>query len=619
MLGTLDPSHIKRECYAMQKTKTKIVLALLFCAVFIFSTLFEFIPQAEAQTTVTKTYYGLTSDVGLVGYSTSYDAVRFASSAYTSLSPSAYYTIVGQNHLLADQYMTYRSCFLFDTSDIPNTAVITSAYLSLNVLADQSDTDFDVVLSGTPTYPHNPPVLGDYFYGWYPTYFGSGSSADFVVNEYFNMTLDANGRNQINDEGTTGFMVRSSRDINGDVPALDASMIEGVQFYTADSAYKPMLIVTYVVIGEGDYTYHLVGPYMDNGNVADATTTLTVYPTGASSFTIDLTADGNSPDTYDLTLSSKPVSMIWNISESGNYSRVVYFTTLTPETIYITIPPPDKPFYLYSFTVNDFYGVSNGYLESMLYINGSERVIERQRIDAINALPFYMTWGTTYSMRVVSDNGTLTTGAFTALSDQAQTIVIPYGAFTYPDFYQRTNARALRLNESAITITYADLDQETQNLNVQVTYWNGTVYAVLYNESVSTQAYSLTWTNGLGRVNYVVNITAVRTQGTLTWIIPCPYKAPATNIFADLNALGDGLPMEMQYVPAVILIACAIIGFSFWHISAGAWIGWGATAFCVLVGWLPNTGTPTIVALGIAAVICAGITIGEFKKGERTL
>lgn len=607
----------------MNKQKTNSLFVILFCAISlmaIFSSIY--IPKVDAVVVTTKTYYSSTSDSYSGVTDTSYYDARVQASADLVVSNLATNMIGQMYDGLDDDYSIMRSFVYFDTSDLPTGAVITEAVISICVDMNATETDFTVSALGTSLYPHDPTVATDYALSWYGNSIGvSASTSNIVVGEYFNITLNGNGYARVNTDGVSKFVLLSTRDLNYGLPTGS----EYFSFRSRESVTGtgPKLIVTYTTEGStgGDFNYNFYGPYTDSGLLIDGSVRCVVYPVGASPINFTVTSNGTVRGSYSLSLDQAPISVTWNISSSGNnFTRTHYFlTSLNSEDVYLFVPPTDTPFYLYSFTVNDFFGMTNAYLENLLYFDGSNRVVERQRIDAINLLPFYMTWGTTYNMRVVCDNGTLNLGAFTALSDQSPSVVIPYGAFPKPDYYQQVSAQATRLNASAIRITYGDPDNKTQAVTVRVTYWNGTEYISVFSETVSAQSYSTTWNSGLSRVNYMVNVTAVRLGGTLYWYIPCQYVFNNTNPFGPLNTLGSGLPVEMQYLPAVILIACAIIAFSFWHISAGAWIGWGATAFCILVGWLPNNGVPTIAALGITAVICAGITIGEFKKGERII
>lgn len=576
-----------------------------------------FIPEVKADISTNRTFVSTAADSGA-----SYSDADFTTAweAYTAdqFYPDLYYMVGGMQN--GTEYSVGRSFVYFDTSDLPNDANITSAYIGFYITDDESDTDFNVTLQGTGTYPHNPPVASDYWKGWYgtTTNFGTRSTSDGLSESaYWNITLSESGLDQISPTGTTRFCVRSQEDIDGSAPTGD----EYIYFGSRDmgESYAPKLYVYYTVDTGDTYNYYFNGPYEDDGSVFDGNVTVTLFPTAGTSYEFVLSGDGATADSENYGLEQAAVLCQWNITSDMNYTRVIYFTEATSETVYVCVPDPDKPIYLYGFTVNDFYGVTNGYLESLAWVNGAYRVIERQPIDTINAVPFYMQWGFSYEMRVVCDEGSLSRGSFTALADTAPSITILSGDFPSEEYQMLVDVTAERPDPSFIEVSYTD--------NEDATYWvrfyikhrlaSGT-YTTDYYINSTSQYYFVNWTSADPSLDYLVQVQAYRTDGVKLWNFYAPYTRDQTNIWEPLNLLGDSLPVEMQYVPATILIIGALLAFSFWHISAGAWIGWFVAAVMYLFGWLPQ-GEGMIVSLGFSAVVAAGITIGEFKRGERIL
>lgn len=526
-------------------------------------------------------------------------------------------------------YNVARDALFFDTSDLPTSPNITSAILSVYVSIDTSDTDFNVTVQGTGTYPHSPAVAGDFFKDWYgTTNGGSRNTGDGLsAGAYWNITLSAAGINMINDAGTTRFLLRSQEDINGDPPTAQ----EWIQIAARDmgESYAPKLYVFYETGGgeggSGDFYYYFNGPYEDDGNVlTDGTAHCVLYPTANTTIEFDLTAVGSTPDTYSLQLEQQAVLMLWNISASGNYTRVRYFTDDNTETIYVAVPDQDLPFSLYSFTVNDFDGVTDGYLESLTWIGGATRVIERQPLNTINACPFYMGWSHAYNMRVVCDEGTLDLGVFTALTTTDQAIIIPYGAFPEAGTGLTIEVDAERYNATAIQASYSDDEDETVWLYIKIEHrqaLSGEWFTSYSANTTAAASYSLLWAQGDNQTDYLVTFQAYRGGQVLSWVFSCPYTRGTTNIWAPLANLGNfsGTTLTLEYIPAVLLIVCALLAFSYYNLVAGIWIAWAVACLCSLLGWLPVDPTVTPVILGFAAVINAGITIGEFKKTERDM
>lgn len=529
--------------------------------------------------------------------------------------------MIGGQFYQSASYRIHRVGVFFDTSAIPDTATIDSATLSLYVIADDSDTDFNVTIQGTGTYPHYPLLSADFYQGWYgSTSLGSANTSTIGgTGAYWNVSLSAEGLARISDTGLSRFLIRSSNDIAAVAPSGDEMITVATREY--GEAYAPKLYVTYTVGSIGTpssvYNYYFQGGYTDTGAVVNGTIHCKLYQTQNDTIEFNLISDGTTADTISFGLEQKAQMLLWNISGSGNYTRIVEFTDAISDTIYVTIPPEGSPFYVYSFAINDFVGVDNGFLEASVYINGS-RVVERHSIDSVNNVPFYLTWGQRYDLRIVADQGSLGLGTFTALGETSQSLVIPYGAFPLGTFSIAATATAQRLNASALQINYTDPDDETYSIGIAVSHLVGSSYVSDYNATLEIFPASTLWAVADPRVDYRVVVTATRTDGTKTWNFNLPYERGQTNIFAPLDNLGSGLPIALQYVPAIILIVAAFLAFSYWHISFGAWAGWFIAAGCIWLGFLPNFGVPTLAAMGFAAFICAIITIGEFRQNNRS-
>jgi len=112
----------------------------------------------------------------------------------------------------------WRSALFFDTSSLPDTAVITAATLSLYGSQDASQTDFDItVVNGTLL--NDPIVAGDYGDLLNETTSGGAfNTSGFSVNSSNDIPLNAVGIGWISKTGMTKFGLRSSRDITATAP-----------------------------------------------------------------------------------------------------------------------------------------------------------------------------------------------------------------------------------------------------------------------------------------------------------------------------------------------------------------------------------------------------------------
>jgi photosystem II stability/assembly factor-like uncharacterized protein len=163
---------------------------------------------------------------------------------------------IGQVRVGRPPYHICRAFFFFDTSSLTDNATISSAILSLYSHGDGSDTDFYVtVQNGQPAYPHEPLVPEDYNHVYYSGNGGSISTSDWVSMGYNNISLNTDGISWINKTGTTKFCIRSSRDINSNIPTGSEHVsIRLADFPAPQEQACPKLTVTYNNITEVFYS-----------------------------------------------------------------------------------------------------------------------------------------------------------------------------------------------------------------------------------------------------------------------------------------------------------------------------------------------------------------------------
>jgi len=189
----------------------------------------------------TVVFSSLPSDGRIEHISHSYGEVRNATDG--RISDKDYWNWLGQANDSDIAYAVFRVFLFFDTSSIPENAIITSATLSIKVYVDLSSTDFNLTIQNGDVYPSNPLKPTDYYYGHY-TGIGGIFDTSHIRIGYNNITLNQEGIKWINREGITKFCLRSSRDINNIPPKT----WECVELWMAEAGenYTARLYVTYV-------------------------------------------------------------------------------------------------------------------------------------------------------------------------------------------------------------------------------------------------------------------------------------------------------------------------------------------------------------------------------------
>lgn len=194
----------------------------------------------KATPTVTKTSNFLLGEVnGLGETGTVYATVRDAIAATIGCDPGQQDLYYGGVH----HYSIGRWAFWAHTEAVASGTTVSSAKLWFWCAA-KNDTvgGFALTLqNGQPTYPHNPIVLGDYRRTHYAGSGGSIATSAIVVGAWNSIAL--NDVSWITKGGDTKLILRSSRDINGNVP--DWTTNETVTIEGTGGAHPPYLEITW--------------------------------------------------------------------------------------------------------------------------------------------------------------------------------------------------------------------------------------------------------------------------------------------------------------------------------------------------------------------------------------
>jgi hypothetical protein len=189
------------------------------------------------------TFYTTASDGYLIGFhNSSYSAAHDAASAFSWDSAISNRLGIGQ-FITPSGFNIIRSALFFDTSSLPDSAIIISANLSLYGYQDSSQTDFDItVVDGSLL--HDPIEGGDYGYLLNQTTSGGAfNTTGFSTSSYNDIPLNSAGIGWISKTGMTQFGLRSSRDILAIVPGAFSEEIEVSSYEGGGNISK--LVVSY--------------------------------------------------------------------------------------------------------------------------------------------------------------------------------------------------------------------------------------------------------------------------------------------------------------------------------------------------------------------------------------
>ena len=386
------------------------------------------------------------------------------------------------------------------------------------------------------------------------------------------------------------------------------STAEVEAWHTVESWTFTHTVITY------PYQYIIHGPYYENGIVANCTTSLTLHrqTESPSNFVFDGT-DGQE-DTVTMQAERKAWFLTWNAS-AYNVTRVYYLTNAFVEEIWIYVSHPDTPIYLYTFTITDFAGVTNAYLETIINVNGQNRVVERHRLDMLGPVPFWMYWANRYDLRLICDQGSYTWGGFIALTENNQNLIITKDMFPTSYLGMNVTVKALRMNSTWIQTNYTDAQTKTSWVKVDIQYRQGYGWTTVYTINNTGNTHKIDWFLADGKTDYVVKVTALRNGDLKTWSFNCPKLGVPENPFEGLFESLGNWPIPPSQIAGLFIVLAVFAVFSYAYMPLGCVLGVLTAMFLTYIGWLQISWS----LLDLSMVIAIFAVVSQAKKWEREL
>ncbi len=159
---------------------------------------------------------------------------------------------LGTLTLANNWYYFYRAIFTFDTSALPDAAIISAAVLSIYGTSKYDDSSWALAFGLVQGISASNTALAasDFQANTYTTRFATDISyAGYSITGYNDFTLNATGKAAISKTGVSKFCLKHSADIDNVAPTWAAGRTFGAHNYMAEqgTGYKPKLVVTYVV------------------------------------------------------------------------------------------------------------------------------------------------------------------------------------------------------------------------------------------------------------------------------------------------------------------------------------------------------------------------------------
>lgn len=237
-------------------------------------------------------------------------------------------------------------------------------------------------------------------------------------------------------------------------------------------------------------------------------------------------------------------------------------------------------------------------------------IIEKRPIDSTGSVSCTLKPNTPYAVSVESkktgtnyDLGTVNTVT------SAITLTIPGTAFPENNLLVNKYVHAYATREylnpvGAITVSYEDITEQTDSVNITITDSDGAV--VFIDVYPDNQSFVCLWQYAVNATDYEVTVTATTSAyGTLTFkqfLLGEYSKASSPFSLAFLGSLGDGINVAW-FIPAFLII-CVSGCFSEVNAEVAAVITTIVAVILTALGWIDITPAAIVVALSLSIMAC---------------
>jgi hypothetical protein len=385
--------------------------------------------------------------------------------------------------------------------------------------------------------------------------------------------------------------------------------------------------------GTPSYNVTLMGPYNEDGSIPSTTTlSYTLSFANSSVYSNTMTSGVGVANTTYIASTSPFMQLTWNstsISATYNSTRIFRFANganaINDTIVRLYIVPSDKPSFVYTFSVSDYYGMNNPYMQTSVSPDGTTSYpVERVALSESGGyIQFVMTQNQIYTISFICQQGTYSKSFTPQTIGQPGQLAINEnvlaGNFPVANTTGLISTYATRVNNTGITVSYSDPNATTTWVNIAITHKQGATAITDYTTNVTGSTQSFTWDMASTSTDYTVIITNNLLQ---TWNLPVNSESgtnPWTGLLDFLGTTTNTLPATYtgwggidpaQLIAAALIMAALGIG-SFYSTTASMIIAWAIAGILLKLGWWQGS-VPLFV---LAIVFTALVAIDEYKKG----
>jgi len=246
-------------------------------------------------------------------------------------------------------------------------------------------------------------------------------------------------------------------------------------------------------------------------------------------------------------------------------------------------------FTTYTVSFQDLAGVldTHPFIEAKRWINGELQTVELRKVDVEDKVVFNLISGSRYTLVIKSESESYTFGDVTFTESTTVVLTLKGTIFPRETLFTQKNVRVYGLRQYGtpygnITIYYQDLLNQTNSVDIEIAYANGTV---VYTASETSSSFQHVWSAALNNTGYKVTLTINHGKyGTYTWTQYFPPEGQTTTPW-NFSFLGNLSVNISQLLPALLIVFAGGC-FSVLNVEVGAFASAVTAAVLVYLGWV---------------------------------
>ncbi len=393
--------------------------------------------------------------------------------------------------------------------------------------------------------------------------------------------------------------------------------------------------------GPVSYNVTLIGPYYEDGAVSTDTVSCLLYYANSTVYPFTLTSSLGTPGTVFISSTSPFTQLTWNASSTSatlNATRIYRFANganaINDTTINIYILYPTKPAFEYTFSVSDYYGMIDPFLETSVSPYGNATyVVERVNLNETGGyVTFVMQQYQPYTLTFICQQGsytqTFTPNVQGAPGQQPINLNVLAGNFPSTTSTSIITAYANRTGTSTIYTTYLNpTENATTWVALSISHRQGATSIIDYATNTTGDSVTFSWGLADANTEYTVTVTALSGGVTYTFTLSVP-SVSGDNPWAsiDWTVIGTYMPTlptsytgwggidPTQLLAAMLILFALGIG-SYFSTGMSCIVSWVIAGVLLAMGWWQGS-IPLFCLAGFFSVL---VLIDEYKKGAFNL